>query len=68
MIITKRQKEHLLDTIVDIELALSSLLKEIDSENEAYAAGSILEGLALINSALVHSKIEETDCEKRLFF
>lgn len=68
MIITKKQKEHLLDTIVDIELALSSLIREIDSENEAYAAGSILEGLALINSALIHSKVEETERDKELFF
>ena len=68
MIITERQKNHLSDAIIDIQLALSSLIKEIDSESGANAAGSILENLAIINSALIHSKVEEIDWNKELFF
>lgn len=68
MIITERQKNHLSDAIIDIQLALSSLIKEIDSESGANAAGSILENLAIINSALIHSKVEEIDWDKELFF
>ena len=68
MIITKRQKEHLSDVIIDIQLALSSLIKEIDSESGANAAGSILENLAIINNALVHSETKEVDWDKELFF
>ena len=68
MIINKNQKEYLLDTIIDIQFALGSLIKEIDSESGANAAGSILENLAVINNALIHSKVEETDCDKELFF
>ena len=68
MIITKRQKEHLSDVIIDIQLALSSLIKEIDSESGANAAGSILENLAIISNALVHSETKEVDWDKELFF
>lgn len=68
MIITETQKQHLLDAIIDIQLLLGSLIKEIDSESGANAAGSILENLAVINSALVHSEIKEADWDKRLFF
>ena len=68
MIITENQKQHLLDAIIDIQLALSSLIKEIDSESGAHAAGSILENLAIINNALVHSEIKEVNWEKELFF
>ena len=68
MIITKNQKQHLLDAIIDIQLALGSLIKEIDSESGANAAGSILENLAVINSALVHSEVEEINWDKELFF
>ena len=68
MIITEKQKQHLSDAIIDIQLALGSLIKEINSESGANAAGSILENLAIINSALVHSKIKEVDCGKELFF
>lgn len=68
MIITERQKQHLLDAIIDIQLSLGSLIKEIDSESGANAAGSILENLAVINNALVHSKVEEIDWNKELFF
>ena len=68
MIITERQKNHLSDAIIDIQLALSSLIKEIDSESGANAAGSILENLAIINSALIHSKVEKIDWDKELFF
>lgn len=67
MIITKNQKQHLLDAIIDIQLSLGSLIKEIDSESGANAAGSILENLAVINNALVHSEIKEVDLNK-LFF
>lgn len=68
MIITERQKQHLSDAIIDIQLALGSLIKEIDSESGANAAGSILENLAIINSALVHSEIKKIDWDKELFF
>ena len=68
MIITKNQKQHLLDAIIDIQLSLGSLIKEIDSESGANAAGSILENLAVINNALVHSEIKEVNWEKELFF
>ena len=68
MIITENQKQHLLDAIIDIQLSLGSLIKEIDSESGANAAGSILENLALINNALVHSEIKEVNWEKELFF
>lgn len=68
MIITEKQKQHLLDAIIDIQLSLGSLIKEIDSESGANAAGSILENLAVINNALVHSEIKEVDWEKGLFF
>jgi hypothetical protein len=68
MIITERQKNHLSDAIIDIQLALSSLIKEIDSESGANAAGSILENLAIINSALIQSKVEKIDWDKELFF
>ncbi len=68
MIITEKQKQHLSDAIIDIQLALGSLIKEIDSESGANAAGSILENLAVINSALVHSEIKEVDWDKGLFF
>ena len=68
MIITKNQKEHLLDAIIDTQLALSTLIKEIDSESGANAAGSILENLAVINNALIHSETKEVDWEKGLFF
>ena len=68
MIITKRQKEHLSDVIIDIQLALSSLIKEIDSESGANAAGSILENLAIISNALIHSETKEVDWDKELFF
>ena len=68
MIITERQKQHLSDAITDIQLALSSIIKEIDSESGANAAGSILENLAIINNALVHSEIKEVDRGKELFF
>ena len=68
MIITERQKQHLSDAITDIQLALSSIIKEIDSESGANAAGSILENLAIINSALVHSEIKKIDWDKELFF
>lgn len=67
MIITKNQKQHLLDAIIDIQLSLGSLIKEIDSESGANAAGSILENLAIINNALVHSEVKEADLNK-LFF
>ena len=67
MIITKNQKQHLLDAIIDIQLSLGSLIKEIDSESGANAAGSILENLAVINNALVHSEVKEADLNK-LFF
>ena len=68
MIITEKQKQHLLDAIIDIQLSLGSLIKEIDSESGANAAGLILENLAIINSALVHSEIKEVDWDKGLFF
>lgn len=68
MIITENQKQHLLDAIIDIQLSLGSLIKEIDSESGANAAGSILENLAVINNALVHSEIKEVNWEKELFF
>lgn len=68
MTITEKQKQHLLDTIVDIQLALGSLIKEVDSESGTYAAGSILESLAIINTALIHSKIEEHDPFKEILF
>lgn len=68
MIITEKQKQHLSDAIIDIQLSLGSLIKEIDSESGANAAGSILENLAVINNALVHSEIKEVDWEKGLFF
>lgn len=68
MIITEKQKRHLLDAIIDIQLSLGSLIKEIDSESGANAAGSILENLAVINNALVHSEIKEIDWDKQLFF
>lgn len=68
MIITEKQKQHLLDAIIDIQLSLGSLIKEIDSESGANAAGSILENLAIINNALVHSEIKEVDWDKGLFF
>lgn len=68
MIITKNQKQNLLDAIIDIQLALGSLIKEIDSESGANAAGSILENLAVINNALVHSETKEANWEKELFF
>lgn len=68
MIITENQKRHLLDGITDIQLALSSLIKEIDSESGANAAGTILENLAIINNALIHSEIKEVDWDKELFF
>ena len=68
MIIAEKQKQHLLDTIIDIQLSLGSLIKEIDSESGANAAGSILENLAVINNALVHSEIKEIDWDKELFF
>ena len=68
MIITENQKQHLLDAIIDIQLSLGSLIKEIDSESGANAAGLILENLAIINSALVHSEIKEVDWDKGLFF
>ena len=68
MIITEKQKQHLSDAIIDIQLALGSLIKEIDSESEANAAGLILENLAIINNALVHSEIKEVDWDKGLFF
>ena len=68
MIITERQKQHLSDAITDIQLALSSIIKEIDSESRANAAGSILENLTIINNALVHSEIKEVDRGKELFF
>ena len=68
MIITEKQKQHLLDAIIDIQLSLGSLIKEIDSESGANAAGSILENLAIINNALVHSEIKEADWDKELFF
>lgn len=68
MIITERQKQHLSDAITDIQLALSSIIKEIDSESGANAAGLILENLAIINNALVHSEIKEVDRGKELFF
>lgn len=68
MIITEKQKRHLLDAIIDIQLSLGSLIKEIDSESEANAVGSILENLAIINNALVHSEIKEVDWDKELFF
>ena len=67
MIITKNQKQHLLDAIIDIQLSLGSLIKEIDSESGAHAAGLILENLAIINNALVHSEVKEADLNK-LFF
>ena len=66
MIITERQKQHLLDAIIDIQLSLGSLIKEIDSKSGANAAGSILENLAVINSALVHSENKEVDWNKEL--
>ena len=68
MIITEKQKRHLLDAIMDIQLLLGSLIKEIDSESGANAAGSILETLVIINNALVHSEIKEADWDKGLFF
>ena len=68
MIIAEKQKQHLLDAIIDIQLSLGSLIKEIDSESGANAAGSILENLAVINNALVHSEIKEIDWDKELFF
>lgn len=68
MIITEKQKQHLLDAIIDIQLSLGSLIKEIDSESGANAAGSILENLAIISNALIHSEIKEIDWEKGLFF
>ena len=67
MIITKNRKQHLLDAIIDIQLSLGSLIKEIDSESGAHAAGLILENLAIINNALVHSEVKEADLNK-LFF
>ena len=67
MIITKNHKQHLLDAIIDIQLSLGSLIKEIDSESGAHAAGLILENLAIINNALVHSEVKEADLNK-LFF
>ena len=36
MIITERQKNHLSDAIIDIQLALSSLIKEIDWNKELF--------------------------------
>lgn len=68
MIITETQKQHLLDAIIDIQLSLGSLIKEIDSESGANAAGSILENLAVINNALVHSETKKVDWDKGLFF
>ena len=68
MIITEIQKQHLSDAIIDIQLALGSLIKEIDSESGANAAGTILENLAVISNALIHSEIKEVDWDKELFF
>ena len=68
MIITEKQKLYLSDAIIDIQLALGSLVKEIDSESGANAAGVILENLAIINSALAHRAIKKIDWDKELFF
>jgi len=68
MITTKKHKEYLLDIMIDIHFALSSLIKEINSKSGAEAAGLILENLAIINNALVHSEIKEVDQDKGLTF
>ena len=67
MKISEKQRKYLLDTTLEIQFELGTLIEKIDSEEEALAAGAIIKYLSSITAALIHGETEEVEIEE-LFF
>lgn len=69
MIITEKERKHLLDQIIGIQYNLGVLTYSIDATKDAESIAAILQYLSVLTSDITHSKIlQETDVEKELCF